>query len=200
MRTIETTIYTLPELRDLDHRAYEKALDAMRKMLQGDQFYTDEIYASLKAVLEACGVSIGHRMGFSYHNPHFNIEHYYQQEIADLCGPRAMAWLENNLLADLRIPWSGKVRNMVRKHGAYYRPGMILPCPLTGMCYDHDFIDSLVQDARSGRITLGDSFRGLRDLADRIAESEMEYRLSEEALLEDAECNGFEFTAEGGIA
>jgi hypothetical protein len=107
-----------------------------------------------------------------------------------------MAWLENNLLAGLRIPYKGAERRKLAQYGAAYRSGMIKPCPFTGMCYDENMIKGVVKAVRAG-YTLGDCFRWLAGEATRLIEAEYEYANSDEYIAEHLDVNDWQFLENG---
>lgn len=197
MKTI--TVYTVQELKDAYPDSYEKAYKRWAESIT-EIFWGDDIIESLKGLFKACsgvylkGWSIGAdsqswiRITFS------------NADVADISGNRAMAWLENNLLGDLRISANkplftqftlpdGSVteyqptkRGDVAKYGKYYRAGMVPPCPFTGVCFDDDFIESLQKDIRGGD-TLEQAFEHLAYVASHLMELEWESQTSEEEFM-----------------
>lgn len=201
MQTI--TVYTPAELKDHNPDGFEKALDWFRYTYNDEIHWSDEIMDSLKACFKASGIrltdwSIG---ADSYSYVRFDMD----SDVRELSGNRALAWLENNLLGDLRVEFhpytfvlpSGTIHKTKRaelaKYGQYYRPGMIKPCPFTGVCFDEDMIESLLKDIKAGE-TLGDAYSNLADVARRLFESEIEYQNSEENFLEQEH---LQFTEDG---
>lgn len=74
----------------------------------------------------------------------------------DLTGARAYAWLENNLLAPVRVPWQGHIH---RKYH-YDKPGAVKSGPFTGYYLD-DVCIAAVLDAIGAGYTLRDAFQSL---------------------------------------
>jgi hypothetical protein len=109
-----------------------------------------------------------------------------------------MAWLENNLLGKLRIPWKGQARTSVRKYGKYYRPGLIHSCPFTGFHADDVYIEALREAVRSGD-TLKEAFEGLANECARLLEEEAEYQASEESFVVCSQSNETQFTEDGKV-
>jgi hypothetical protein len=107
-----------------------------------------------------------------------------------------MAWLENNLLADLRIPFTGSKRWSLSKHGSFYRAGMIHPCPFTGFYFDDDLLESIQTSIRKGD-TLKEAFENLADVTRKAIEDETEGQSTEETFLETSEANEWHYTIEG---
>lgn len=154
------------------------------------------------------------KVSFPGENEGYDTEH--------LCGKRAIAWLENNLFGALRVrpnmrvdDWSKFARDpktgildtrKLDKTARYYRPangklhrregrmGEIPPCPLTGVCFDEDYLEHLRKAVCSGD-TLKDAFQGLADVYARLMEAEIEYQMTEEYFIESA--GDDQFTEDG---
>lgn len=99
---------------------------------------------------------------------------------------RCMAWLENNVLGPLRI----------RRRARYTRVGAVPSCPFTGYCVDDDLLDALRTAAREGR-SPHEWPRLLRDESERLWERELEWQSREDAFVEAADANGWEFDEQG---
>lgn len=210
MRTETRNIYTAAELKTLDDggaafaRASREYLDGQAR--DGLNFEISDLMASLKGLFNACsGVRLADwNVGICNRNNVLRVDftggrHYDSgADVSALSGPRAMAWLENNLLAGLRIGWTEKRREELRKYGHLYYPGKIKPCPFTGMCYDDDLLSALVDNVRGG-MDLKAAFEDLADVAARLLESANDYQRTEEYFLETSEANGWEYTEEGGL-
>jgi hypothetical protein len=195
MRTITrtTVVYTAEELQQQHPRGFTRAHDTYAMREQEWQDTSDE-WGSLKAFDER----IGYRRD------------RYQDwdltrglgEASGFTGRRAWAWLENVVLADLRVPWSpitryGWLSADRQKHARYQEwPGTVPSCPFTGFCVDEDILDSLRDSIRSG-MTVGDAVRSLEDMVQRVIDADLEYRCSEEAFLEHAADNDLEFDETG---
>lgn len=189
MKTIK--LYTAEELKKKHPKGFDYALNHFQNS-QDEIFWTDEIMDSLKAIFKASGIrlldwSIG---AYSYSSIRFDME----KDTRELSGVRAQAWLENNLLSDLRIPYTGKKRWELSQYGQYYRAGMIKPCPFTGVCFDEDFLESLQNDIKTGS-TLGEAYDNLCDVARKLLENELDYQTSEEYFLEQ----DYHFTKDGQL-
>lgn len=204
MRTESRIIYTAAELKALDDggAAFENALQKWREFVDRDDAdrIGSEILDSIKAVFKAAGVELKDYTLSAYRSGEIvaRFPNYYggEDSIADLRGGRAMAWLENNLLARLRIPWRGERRDKTRKYGAGYRPGEIESGALTGICYDDSIIHTLVKDIRAGD-TLREAFEGLAEYYRNTLEAELEYLGKPEQFLEMSEANGYEYDERG---
>lgn len=195
MRIRIAQLYTIAELQEQFPDGYRAALAQYQRDVDRDPYipWQDEIADSLKAVYEAAGVSYSDlAFGVCYRGTGVRIK----SDGLDIAGRRAWAWLENNLLSGLRVPFKGKRRWEVSKYGAAYRAGVVPPCPLTGYCADEDFLDSLRESIKDGA-TVKDALSWLPAVAARLLESELEYQRSEEAFFEEAACNLWEYDSEG---
>lgn len=185
------TVYTFDELSD---EAKERA---MRTLPKPDCQYTlNECVASLKALCKHAGVALKDwSLGPEGYRSFVKVEignSVSGDEPEALTGPRAFAWIENNIFGPLRQPWPLRAKG--RK---YTRPGHVPACPLTGVCFDEDLLD--VFRDRDPRITIKDRFRSLADVIARICESELEYQASDEYRKEyaDSYFDGATFTEDG---
>lgn len=195
MRIVETKVYKFNELTP---EAQEIVIENYRvRQSNFDLPWIEDIVQSLKAlVVNTRGVrlrdySIGEYK--SYIKVSFD-----NSDAENLSGKRAFAWLENNLINDYRIPFTGNMRKEYRKYGEYYRAGMIKSCPFTGYCADDDYIDSLYEDIKSG-CTLKEAFENLATVAQRLIRNEIEAQNSDECIREHIEANDYEFTEDGII-
>ena len=190
MKTIN--IYTPQELKENFPDVYDKAYEKYRDSVEWIP-WADEVMESLKAIFDKSGIKLVD-WSIGAWNPSW-ISFDLDESIGNLSGARAIAWLENNLLSYLRIPWRGERRLRLRKYGKYYRPGMIEPCPFTGVCFDEDFLESLYKDIVDG-MCIQDSYSDLADVACKLLENEYENVTSEEYFLE---CDYPHYTETGRI-
>lgn len=199
MKTIK--VYTAAELKKKFPDAFDRALEHFQQ--DNDSIpWSEEIIDSLKAIFDRSGLRLRNYSIGAYCYSDLTVD--MESDVANLSGNRALAWIENNLLADLRIPykpmfklwsdgWKPTVkRGELSKYGAYYRPGMIHPRPFTGVCFDEDFIEALLKAIKSGD-TLKEAYTGLADVAQKLMESEVDYQNSEENFLEQ----DYQFTKDG---
>jgi hypothetical protein len=190
VRTIEIPLMTA---RELSTAALERAIDGWQS--SSDEIpHQDEVIDSLKACIEHSPFRMG-RWEVGPHSPSW-MKVEGDENVLDLKGPRALAWFENHYLGTLRIPWQGKRRESVRRYGWAYRPGMLEPCPFTGVCYDDDFLEHLIKCLKEGD-TVREAFESLAVVAQRLIEAEFDYLTSRDGFLDMAEANGWEFTEEG---
>lgn len=173
MRTIETTVYKFAEL---DEGAQEKAIRSIRdKYDQWDHFdyLRYEAGQSRTEFLRA----------MHYTESRYGIypDCQYSAETDQLFFVRAYKWIANNILADNPDLLSGN-------------------CPFTGVCCDADLLDPIREFmARPYKIELSELISDCLANLDRAIESEIDYRYSDEAIIEDIECNDFEFTETGEL-
>lgn len=204
MRTQTRKIYTFSELRKAGREHAIEVAKASREN-SSDVPWMDEIMDSLKGLFKAV---VGVDMSDWSVGPHSYRTHlkavFYREEVENLSGPRAMAWLENNLLGRLRVEDHGKGMRGNRQK-AYklkdalrygYRIGSIPDCPFTGYCADDDLLDALRREVKEGR-TLKGAFQGLAEEAATLMEHEIDYYMSDESIIENLKGIGHEFLFNG---
>ncbi len=199
MRTKTIKLYTFDELSD---EAKEKAIDQYRENQREDiPCFSDEMLDSLKGLFEHCsGVEL---KDYSLGEYNSWIKVSFSEDVDEMSGKRAFAWLENNLLTYIRIPETSlKVKNSRKeclKYGKGYRAGEIKSCPFTGVCYDEDFLQGLISDIKDGS-DLKTAFEGLATTYQKMFSDELEYMQSEEYIKETFDTNGYEFLENGEMA
>lgn len=195
MKTKTINIYQFSELSD---EAKEFAIQQYREG-NTEIFWANETLQSLKGLFENCnGVSL---KDWSLGECQSWIRvSFTNDEVEELSGKRAIAWIENNLLSNIRIPCNSFSLNGTRKklaqYGSYYRAGMIKPCPFTGYCADDTFLNDLIKEIKSGT-DLKTAFEGLATIYQKIINDEIEYQNSDENISEHLEVNEYEFDEEG---
>ncbi len=187
------------QINELSKEAKEKALNDYRDN-QTEIFWQEELFESLKALFNACyGVKlVNYSLGLDH--SHIRIE-FNHEETENLSGKRAFAWLENNLLNSLRIPFTGLTtegskRNKLSHYGNHYRAGMITPCAFTGYCADEDFIQALQDTIKKG-LTLKEAFEGLAGTYEKILNAEQDEQNKESYIVDHMEANNYEFLENG---
>lgn len=178
--TIERTYYTVRELQMHPGGGFGRAFDDYCQQECEWQDWSDE-WASLKALDDAVG----------YARQYPSYSHRGLGDTADLTGRRAWAWLENSVLGPLRVKWLS-----IAKRGRYTRPGMVPDCPFTGFYMDEVLLDSLRDSLRAG-MSVGDAMLALEGEVQKVIDAELDYRTTEEAFIEKAEDNGWEFLVDG---
>lgn len=193
MKTVN--VYSINEL---SQEAKEKAIREYRH-INTEIFWADETSKSLISLFDCCNnitlkdYSLGDACSWISVSFPYNEGEFY--------GKRAFAWIENNLLSNIRIsdaPLSIKTsqRRKLAQYGRYYRAGMIKPGPFTGCYADDDFLESLLTDIREGA-DLQTAFEGLATKYQEIINAEIEYQNSEEYIIEHMEANEYEFLKDG---
>lgn len=204
MKTKIVELYTAEELRKKFPESFERALKRHAEDVGrfDADIWGEEILESIKGACRAAGIEIkDHSLGAyspSFLSVRFSGHYYGYGDPGDLSGPRAMAWLENNLLGPCRITPKKAAEYRAKKYGRYYRAGLIKPCPFTGICYDEGIIERLARCIKEGD-TLREAFEGLACYYREQLESEIEANSTAEAFIEHAAVNDMEFREDGEI-
>lgn len=207
-------VYTAAHLRRYYPQAFNRALEKYRENLDLE-YVSSEMLDSLKGLFNAAGVKLADYSLGAYNRGNMLRAEFPQDGAAELSGPRALAWIENNILGPLRAPYglrppAASAKKYVNgTHNTVYntdengrplrrwtRPGAVKDCPFTGVCYDEDFLEDLIKSVKSGR-TLKEAFEDLADLFAKNLEDEYSYQAEAPQFLEHAEMNGYEFDKEG---
>ena len=192
MRTIETTVYTIDELSP---EAFDRARIDYAQTYENTTATDDMV--SLREFVAATGMRLtNYDIGA---NSYSSLRVDGDDDILSMSGRRAWAWLENRVLADKRIPWTGSRRASVRKYGWAYRPGMVTPCPWTGYYMDERLLESFRESLRDG-MTVRDSFAALADTIRLAWEEDYDHATGEDGFRELARANSWEFAADGSMA
>jgi hypothetical protein len=197
MRTQTINIYSFDELSE---EAKEKALNDYREGMT-EIFGIDETVESLKGLFKNCNGITLKNWSLGDCQSWLNVT-FENDEIGDFTGKRAMSWIENNLLVNIRIPENSFAMNGTRRklaqYGQYYRAGMIKCCPFTGYCADDDFLQDLISEVKQGT-DLKTAFEGLAVTCQKLIQNEQEYQQSEEYIKEHFEMNNCEFDEDGNL-
>ena len=203
MRTITKNIYTFNELSE---EAKEKTIFDYREGTT-EIFWADEILESLKGLFENCSSVELKDYSLGEYNSSIDVR-FYNEETEEISGKRAFAWIENNLLCNIRYKqgishikervWTSDcVKSVDRKDGYFLNnAGKIKECPFTGYYADDDFLDSLLKDIREGA-DLKTAFEGLASEYQKIINNEIDYQNSEEYIIEHMEANNYKFDENG---
>lgn len=196
-------VYTAKELKRYYPDAFEKARDrAAVLFIEGGVPWSEETIDSLKAVYEAAGIRLKD-WSISWDCPSYSwvklgfpcpSSFSSSEDVENLAGGRALAWLESNLFGPLRTPWIGSKRAAGRKYRHY--PGRIPECPLTGYCVDDDLLGYLVKEVIEGS-TLKEAFEAIAYKTAKILEAEQDYMGTEEYFMDDCAANDRQFTKDG---
>lgn len=205
MRTITKNIYTFDELSD---EAKERAIENYRAL--GIPFaWQDEIIASIKAIAKAMNCSYD---WYSYDGVNYTVYlesrgNFYYDDITELEGSRAWAYIENNFISKSERPktyylnhaiYCDGRKNWSRKSKINYT---INDCPFTGYCMDCCFSEAWRDWKKSFNkySTVGDFIELVADKLGADWTADNEYQNSDEGIMEIFECNEYEFTEDGEI-
>lgn len=173
----------------------KKAIEKYRED-NNEIFWQHELTDSLLTIFKKLNIKVrDYQLGL--YGSYIKID--LNDDIGNLSGIRALTWLENNLFDQLRISRSNWIKNRKNylKYGQDYRQGKIPPCPLTGICYDEDFLDSLKNSILKNNLTLKESFLSLVNTYEKILNDENDYQNSEEYISEHLIDNDYEFLESG---
>lgn len=187
MKTIEVYNYS-----ELSAEAKEQALQWWRDD-NHEIFWSEEIHQSWLEAIKLAGLNIKDYAIGAYVPGYICLKPFDGE---DLAGSRALAWLENNLLGPLRIPWRGKKRWKVFRYGHPYRAGCVPPCPFTGYYFDDDIIAYLKRAVINGD-SIKEAFESLAQLAQKTLESEIEAQHTEDYFKDYADANDYHFFKNG---
>jgi hypothetical protein len=187
MRTL--TVYDFAEL-PLQIR--DKLIERERVSRYGDNPVKRGILASLMALYNLAGIEVG-KDYFLSPDPRKNEIWllFPSDDVANLTGPRALAWTENHLYAGLRVPWTGPKRRRYYRNNIW--PGHICPHFLTGHYADHQFLGMLrkymLDELLTKKATLRDAFSCLAIIYSRLVRQYEE--ASDEAIAESFNLNSY---------
>ncbi len=188
MKTIETTVYTVAELKEQFPDGYKAAFEHFQRqrMECGEVFWQSEIMDSLKAIVAACGMKMSKwDLGDSSNRRQdITLDYRHNEAAQELSGKRAMAFF-----------W-----HALKEHG-YSRPtfpGWKMEFPgtygFTGYCADEDFAESIWQNLQTGD-TLKEAIEDQARTYGKLLDAEIEQMQSEEEF--EVWADGQNFTEEG---
>ena len=193
MKTVEIKLMTFAELSE---EAKQNAIDNYRNRPYFDDFWENERVNSFKAAEKI-----------------YKDLRHIQEEIK---GARLVAWIENNLshlwtdTNRISKHADGKIKNSYFQYkydnpvkvriSKVFKTNNLDNCPLTGVCYDFDFLQPIIDFLRNP-----DEHTTNLDLVipsyESIAERDHEYMNTDEFIIEEIENrhDGEEFTEDGEI-
>ena len=208
MRTIEVKLYSFDELSE---EAKEKAISYFRDSESSDPYFIQDANKTFERFADIFSI---HWRNIEYREPYRNeYDIKLNDDILHLTGQRLATYIWNNYKRDLfkgkyYSLWSKKdVSFKHHKNGhpvlktRYSKIFLSNSCVLTGVCYDEDILTPIYEFLDN---PLDIDFETL--LNDCIyslchsVESEIEYRLSDEAIIETIQDNEYEFTEDGELA
>lgn len=191
-KTITKTVFTLPELKG---NAREEALSKLAEWATSDSFWYESVIDDAKEIGALMGITIKdiYFSGFSSQGDGacFTGGYHYRKGAAKLVREHAPQDTELHQIVDALQKIQS--RNFYRISANISQVGRYF-----NMEIDTNDVTVAEDDGNDG--TLADALRDYASWIYRALEKEYEYRTSEEALLEDAEANGYEFTEDGRIA
>lgn len=187
---------TVYEVTELEQQAQDAAYEVWRQAT--DPYCIDHVFEYLTKTFEVMqdetGLSLDWSLG-TYERCYIFAYVDGQEYGFDGDAARSMAWLENNLLAHHRVPWG--IRKIRERHEyGYDAPGTLPDLPLTGAFTDALVIGGLIEQFRQGK-GWDNAWRGLAQEIGEFLEEEAIYQTSRERFLEEAENEGWMFTASG---
>lgn len=204
-------VYSASELKELFPEGFESAHKSWCEDHASDIFWQNEIIESMKALFEKSGVNLrDYSIGDSNSWLKCEISSYeYDSDednsigTGDLTGNQAYAWIKENLIDGAkfkRVNYKYENESGRKVSGWRYDltkvNGESWSCEFTGVCYDHDFIDSLLDDIKSG-CTLHEAFCNLASEAQKLTNNEIEDQMSESYFVNHADANDYKFTESG---
>lgn len=195
MRIEQLKIFKFSELSE---EAQARAINRWNDTSE-DLFWSTEIIDSLLKIFDIANIKIKDYSIGAYCRSYLNFE--LDDQIKQLTGARAYAWIENNLFYKLRITRADWIKNRKNylSYGKDYRQGKIPPCPLTGYYFDDTLIDSFKTNIFDRGYNLDQCFDDLFYLTIKELENEYDYQRSKEFLADHFELNDYEFLENGKI-
>lgn len=206
MRTIRTKIYKFEELSE---DAQQKAINKHREVMDNDFIY-DDTHKVVEAFNDVFETKEGRNSWLDVYTDHM------EENILELKGLRLQKYLWNNYKNQL---FKGKYYSLWSKKDISYkyhkngypvlksRYSKVLKqnsCVLTGMCYDDDMLQPIYDFLEKRNFSnctitfyhlLNDCFDELR----KTVENEIDYRNTDDAIIEEIKANDYEFTENGNI-
>ncbi len=189
---IETIAYTAAELETAFPASYAATLQRWQ-----DQQYADgspwdgETVNSLRAVISAAGFTL---QDWSLGTGSYTYLRLAMHDAEDLQGARAMAWWESNVVAPMRVPWTGRERTEARRYGI--SPGTVPACPLTGYCADDEYLAHVARRLRAGD-TISAALLSLDEPCVAMMQADLDQAVSEDAFREHCATHDARFDASG---
>lgn len=182
------------KIEELEEGAKNRAIsDYKNDSYKREISWQDELSDSFKKLFQIANITIkNYSLGLEQSFVKFDMD----ENTYKLNSARALAWLESNLLSKLRMSRTKYLANRKDNLKYGYKIGAIPECPLTGTCYDMDFLDSLKKNILEGS-NLGDSFKYLANEYSRILDNEYTYQNTDEYIFEHMQANEYEFTESG---
>jgi len=206
MRTVRTKIYKFEELSE---DAQQKAINKHREVMDNDFIY-DDTHKVVEAFNDVFETKEGRNSWLDVYTDHM------EENILELKGLRLQKYLWNNYKNQL---FKGKYYSLWSKKDISYkyhkngcpvlksRYSKVLKqnsCVLTGMRYDDDMLQPIYDFLEKRNFSnctitfyhlINDCFDELR----KTVENEIDYRNTDDAIIEEIKANDYEFTENGNI-
>jgi hypothetical protein len=190
MKVISIQVYSLQELKEINKKAYSKALDNIIE-LQNNSFDYDEANGSMDKFVNETNLKLTRNGEITCY--------YVDDSIRELKGVRLATWINNNwghFLWTPKIYWNQKTKKC-----RYSKIQKDNCCTLTGVCYDHDILDPIYKFLLNPRKNwdLDDVISEINNNYERCISNINDWITSEDYAVEMAEANEYKFLLNGNI-
>jgi hypothetical protein len=190
-------LYTIEKLKEHHPETYIKLYKDYKSLVsEYPSPWSGEVVDCLKAFVEFLDFKLVNYSLSSWHSDITVCSKFDpRDDIEDLCGPRAYAYIMNRL-DEYRVPYGCKHKNYknYRSYGYYYKAGKIKPAPLTGYYLDDMFIEKTLDYALK-RGTLREAIESLSSIITESLADDIEQEQSEESF--EVWCQSELFTSAG---
>ena len=188
MRTETISIYKFSELSD---EAKKRVIYEQREFLQREDFWGSERLQSYRKAEEIYdelhridGIISGARLVAWIQN---NLSHYWERK----------NWISKHTDVEIaNSDWKYKYDCTKKKISRVFSTNNLENCPLTGVCYDYDFLKPIIDFMRKPSAKIDNTDLQIPDY-ETIAERDMEF--DDDYVIESIEANEYEFNEDGTI-
>lgn len=225
MKTYTYETYDIHELKEKFPEGFEYALEKWQEDCWQDIFWMEEICDSMKKLFHVAGINLRdwelgancpNYVSFDdfdveIDNPDYDeededSEEYIEVSSRDIYKKDAEKWIKDFILNGATwkretYEYENEKKKIVKgfRYDIKKKDGSDWSCEFTGVCFDHDFIDDLLENVRLGE-SLYDSLKWLADKCGKLIEQELETQQTEEYFIDHADANQYEFTEDGEMA
>lgn len=198
MRTISVNLYSFDEL---SNAAKERALNYFRKDID-NYIDSSDIINTIEKIAAKCDLEGDY---YSYDGTHYEVSFYmdnnvYGEEIENLHGKRAFAYVMNNFILPSMKNKIYRIRytNKTRKSQIFKS---IDDCPFTGYIADYCFAEAFEEwkTQINNNVTVFDFIKLLEKKLSNEWNAEIDYAFSDEYIEEMIYCNSYEFLEDGTV-
>lgn len=205
MRTETINIYKFDEL---NKKAQEKAIENYRENYDINNILDEELN-SIKSIAYAIGVTYELN---NYYGYEINLDFYYGNKTDDemnLSGRRAIAYIYNNYISpNLKGKYystTGKyIDNKYKYKYTYSKCTKVFCCPFTGLYMDDDLyitFEKFCNKLKNNKqLKVSDFIEMLADILLSDYNSQVNWLLSDENIIEEININNIEFLEDGTVA